>query len=212
MERRAGEEPALSDIIFDFRDVVGMDSSALMAFRRIGQIAEEKNFRVAFAGLDADLRDFFERAKMWREGRVLCIETADRALQFAEDRLAAKNVRGRVPHALTLSDVLATFAPGEFSADRLAPYLEHVKLEPNQVLMHLGDPADAMFFVESGQVDEAARAAEPNSEAEAMQMAAAEAEGKRHAKGEDPALSRKASQKQAGADDTQTPMPGKDQE
>ena len=67
-------------------------------------------------------------------------------------------------------------------------------------------------FVESGQVEEAARAAEPGSEAEALQMAAAEAEGKRHAKGEDPALSRKAGQKQAGADDTQAPMPGKDQE
>jgi SulP family sulfate permease len=46
VERRAGEEPALSDVVLDFRDVVGMDSSALMAFRRIGQIAEEKAFRV----------------------------------------------------------------------------------------------------------------------------------------------------------------------
>jgi len=66
-------------------------------------------------------------------------------------------------------------------------------------------------FVESGQVEEAARAAAPGSDAEAMQMAAAEAEGKRHAKGEDPALSRK-STPQSGADDTSTPMPGKDQE
>jgi hypothetical protein len=67
-------------------------------------------------------------------------------------------------------------------------------------------------FVESGQVDEAARAAAPDSEAEAVQMAAAEAEGKRHAKGEDPALSRKSTPKQPGADDNQPPMPGKDQE
>ena len=64
-------------------------------------------------------------------------------------------------------------------------------------------------FIESGKVDEAARAAEPGSEAEAVQMAAAEAEGKRHAKEEDPALSRKS---QRSADDTTTPMPGKDQE
>ena len=66
-------------------------------------------------------------------------------------------------------------------------------------------------FVESGQVDEAARAAEPDSEAEALQMAAAEAEGKRHAKGEDPALARKSPQ-QPAADDAEPPMPGKDQE
>ena len=67
-------------------------------------------------------------------------------------------------------------------------------------------------FVESGQVDDAARAAEPGSEAEALEMAAAEAEGKRHAKGEDPALSRKVAKDRQGADDAQAPMPGKDEE
>jgi hypothetical protein len=64
-------------------------------------------------------------------------------------------------------------------------------------------------FIESGQVDDAARAAEPGSEAEALDMAAAEAEGKRHAKEEDPALARKS---QRGAEDTSTPRPGQDQE
>lgn len=48
-------------------------------------------------------------------------------------------------------------------------------------------------YAKSGKVDAAARAAEPRSDADALQMAAAEAEGKRHAKGEDPALNRKSS-------------------
>jgi hypothetical protein len=43
-------------------------------------------------------------------------------------------------------------------------------------------------FAESGRVEEAARAAAPRTGAEARKMEAAEAEGKRHAKGEDPAL------------------------
>ena len=67
-------------------------------------------------------------------------------------------------------------------------------------------------FLESGQVDEAARAAEPNSEAEALDMAAAEAEGKRHAKEEDPALNRKSGKGERGAEDTSTPKPGQDEE
>ena len=61
-------------------------------------------------------------------------------------------------------------------------------------------------FVESGQVEQAARDAAPDSEAEALQMAAAEAEGKRHAKEEDPALSRKAAKR--GPEDTSAPKPG----
>ena len=46
-------------------------------------------------------------------------------------------------------------------------------------------------FVESGRVDEAAKDAAPESESEAMDMANAEAEGRRRAKEEDPALRRK---------------------
>ena len=61
-------------------------------------------------------------------------------------------------------------------------------------------------FVESGKVDKAAHDAAPTSDADALQMAAAEAEGKRHAKEEDPALSRKASKR--GPEDTSTPKPG----
>jgi hypothetical protein len=43
-------------------------------------------------------------------------------------------------------------------------------------------------FVASGMVDAAARAAAPTSDAERLEMIAAEEEGKRRAKGEDPAL------------------------
>ena len=43
-------------------------------------------------------------------------------------------------------------------------------------------------FVDSGKVDDAARAAKPQSEEEAHQMHKAERIGKQHARGEDPAL------------------------
>jgi len=43
-------------------------------------------------------------------------------------------------------------------------------------------------FIRSGRVGRAARDAEPTNDADELQMAAAETEGKRHAKEEDPAL------------------------
>jgi hypothetical protein len=61
-------------------------------------------------------------------------------------------------------------------------------------------------FVKSGRVDQAARDAAPQSDAEAMQMAASEAEGKRRAKEEDPALNRKRSE--LAPDAAQAPKPG----
>ncbi len=46
----------------------------------------------------------------------------------------------------------------------------------------------ARDFVQSGQVDGAARAARPTSTEEAEALRRAESEGKSHSKGEDPAL------------------------
>ena len=65
-------------------------------------------------------------------------------------------------------------------------------------------------FTESGRVEPAARAAAPRSDADAREMAAAEAEGKRHSKGEDPALNRRSSQKAPESPDT--PRPGQEEE
>jgi hypothetical protein len=77
-------------------------------------------------------------------------------------------------------------------------------------------------FVDSGRVEEAAREAQPDSEAEAMQMADAEAKGRRRAKEEDPALRRPAKDQQddprgtpvteRSAEETKTPKPGEERE
>jgi hypothetical protein len=64
-------------------------------------------------------------------------------------------------------------------------------------------------FAQSGRVDDAARKAAPRSDAEARQMEAAEAEGKRHSKGEDPALNRKASG--VAPDASRAPKPGEEE-
>jgi hypothetical protein len=71
-------------------------------------------------------------------------------------------------------------------------------------------------FVESGRVEDAAREAEPKDEVQAAEMANAEAEGRRRAKEEDPAL-RRGDANPAGkpvtdrsADQTTTPKPGQE--
>jgi hypothetical protein len=61
-------------------------------------------------------------------------------------------------------------------------------------------------FVKSGRVGQAAKDAAPGSDVDALQMQAAEDEGKRHSKGEDPALNRKG--EQLTPDAARTPKPG----
>ena len=61
-------------------------------------------------------------------------------------------------------------------------------------------------FAKSGRVEQAAKDAAPTSDADALQMQAAEDEGKRHTKGEDPALNRK--RDNLAPDAARTPKPG----
>lgn len=64
-------------------------------------------------------------------------------------------------------------------------------------------------FVDAGKVEKAARDAAPATDAEALQLAAAEAEGKSRAKEEDPVLARKAPKKRTpGAHDDEKRAPG----
>ena len=63
-------------------------------------------------------------------------------------------------------------------------------------------------FMESGRVDEAARNAAPKSEQEAQEMAAAENEGRRHAKEEDPEITLPESD--IGPEDDSAPDPGEE--
>ncbi len=78
-------------------------------------------------------------------------------------------------------------------------------------------------FVESGRVDEAARDAQPDTDAEALEMANAEAKGKARAKEEDPALLRRGAANDPSdpkgkpvidrsAEQGNTPKPGEDKE
>ena len=64
-------------------------------------------------------------------------------------------------------------------------------------------------YAKSGRAEPAARAAAPKSDPDARAMDAAEAEGKRHAKGEDPALSRRAS---PSGEASETPRPGHEEQ
>ena len=60
-------------------------------------------------------------------------------------------------------------------------------------------------FVESGKVDKAAHDAAPTSDADSLQMAAAEAEGRARAKEEDPMLTRKPPKRDRSAESADTP-------
>lgn len=89
--RRAGAEAGdLRVLILDFRETVGLDSSALIAFRKVGQLAEQRGFDVLLVHLDPAARLQIARNGLTADPHIRIRDTLDEALREAEATLLAE--------------------------------------------------------------------------------------------------------------------------
>ena len=152
----AGETAAgaadLRVLILDFRDCVGLDSSALVAFRKIGQRAEQRGFDVLLVHLGPTVLRQVARSRLTANARIRILDTLDAALREAEDTLLSETGTAGTdevaPFARHVADRLGcAFGPADF-----APYLAVRDLAAGETLMRQGEAADALYFLERGVV------------------------------------------------------------
>jgi sulfate permease, SulP family len=150
--RAAAEAGPLRVLILDFRDCVGLDSSALIAFRKVGQLAEQRGFEVLLVHLEPAAARQIARGGLTADPRIRILDTLDEALRAAEATLLAE-AGGAGPGEVALfarhmADRLGcAFAPGDF-----APYLTVRDLPAGAALMRQGEAAEALYFLETGLV------------------------------------------------------------
>jgi SulP family sulfate permease len=142
-----------SSLVLDFRQVLGIDSSAVLSLIRLRQLAEREGFVIALSDLPAAV----ERAL--RVGGLLHAEDeivrvfpdVDSALEWCEDRLLA--VRMSREEALRSAD---DWLAGEIGSPelfaRLASYLEVVDYQPGELMFEQGAPADCLYLLYTGRV------------------------------------------------------------
>lgn len=155
--RRRAEQtgmPPLRYVVMDFRLVHGLDSSAVSSFERLKQWAEAKGFRVVLTQPPAGLRRQLESAGLGEgpDGPVRFFPTLDHGVEWCEDEIL---IAARVPAAAagdTLPVQLARLLPESVDVDGLMAYLEPQQLGEGDYLVRQGDPSDAMYFIESGQL------------------------------------------------------------
>ncbi|MCJ2135637.1 cyclic nucleotide-binding domain-containing protein [Methylobacterium sp. J-026] len=151
-QRVAAEAGTLRVLVLDFRDCVGLDSSALVAFRKIGQRAEAQGFDVLLVHLGAKALRLIERNGLTAGPRIRVLPTLDEALRAAEATLLSETgisgAGATTRFAQHLSDQLGcAIEPGD-----LAPYVTVRTLDTGAALMRQGEAADALYFLEQGLV------------------------------------------------------------
>ena len=143
--RKRVEAGQLRFLLVDLRRVTGMDSSAVLSFRKVAQLAEANGFELLFSGVPDRAQSQLRRGGVVASDGVVRFEPdLDHGLQHCEDSLLEDADRGA-------SAQVSTEAFGELPG-RLSAYLERRSVPQGTVLIRQGDPPDDLFVLESGRL------------------------------------------------------------
>ena len=152
--RLAQTEEPLAFIVLDFRLVSGLDSSAVMSFMKMHQLAEAQSFRMVFANLPPHLRDLLAASELLppQAAQVQVFDDCDRAVEWCENDLLERASLDPYGRDEPLTDFLARELDEAAVSQRLIPYLEEQQVAEGDYLMRQGEATEALFFVEMGKV------------------------------------------------------------
>jgi SulP family sulfate permease len=137
-------------LLFDFRLVTGLDSSATYSFSQIRDAAQEKGARIILVNLAPELERVFRVARFLGDG-VIVAPTLDRALEHCEEQvIAAHKQAGSEAHSLRAW--LARALNDADMAERLAKDCTRREFAEGQVIARQGDDAASMHFILEGRV------------------------------------------------------------
>jgi SulP family sulfate permease len=143
-------QPDCRFLIFDFRLVTGIDSSATHSFAQIKQAATACGTRLVLVNLTPELERAFRTARFVSDD-VAVASNLDRALEFCEQSIIDSH-RTTADDGRSLlawwSDALGSAA----NADRLAEYCRRLEVPNGGIIAREGDPAVSMHFILEGRI------------------------------------------------------------
>ena len=144
------QQPNCRFLIFDFRRVTGIDSSATQSFAQIKQAATDAGARIVLVNLTQELERAFRAARFISDD-ITVAPDLDRALESCENAiLEAHRAHGSETRSLRawLSEALGD----PQLADRLAEYCRRLEVRAGDIIARQGDAAAAMHFILEGRV------------------------------------------------------------
>ena len=144
------QQPNCRFLIFDFRRVTGINSSATQSFAQIKQAATDAGARIVLVNLTQELERAFRAAKFISDD-ITVAPDLDRALESCENAiLEAHRAHGSETRSLRawLSEALGD----PQLADRLTEYCRRLEVRAGDIIARQGDAAAAMHFILEGRV------------------------------------------------------------
>ena len=150
VKRLLAEQPQCQFLLFDFKLVTGVNSSATHSFTQIKQAADALGARLVLVNLSPALTNAFRNIN-FISGDILVIPELDRALEACENAIIAAHSTAD-GETRSLRDWLAEALGNAEHAELLAMQCQRFEFGPGDIIAHQGAPADSMHFILEGRV------------------------------------------------------------
>jgi SulP family sulfate permease len=144
------QQPECRYLLFDFKLVTGIDSSAAYSFAQIKRSAHDLGVQLVLVHLSAAAEKVL-RSSDFITDNVGIIPELDRALEWCENEIITLH-RGLEQEEANLHDWFTQILGSERDADELIRRCQRIEVDAGEVIVRAGDDADSMHFILDGRV------------------------------------------------------------
>jgi sulfate permease, SulP family len=142
--------PECRFLVFDFKLVTGIDSSAAYSFAQIKRTALERGIKLVLVHLPP-LAEKALRSSEFISKEVRIIAELDRALEWCENEIIAQH-QGLEQEEASLRDWFTQILGTERDATALVQRCQRIEVDAGQTIVRAGEAADSMHFILDGRV------------------------------------------------------------
>jgi sulfate permease, SulP family len=148
----ARDQARVRYFLLDFAQVPGLDSTGLLNFQKIMQLAQENNVQLILTGLTGRVRDqFYKGGYVNQTPGLRLFSDMDHGIEWYEEHVISSAELEDHEH-LSLVEYLMAFVSDTPNLARLIQYMERREVSPGEYLIRQGDDSGEIFLIESGQV------------------------------------------------------------
>jgi SulP family sulfate permease len=142
--------PECRYLVFDFKLVTGIDSSAAYSFAQIKRSADEREVKLLLVHL-APAAETALRSSGFIGGDVSIVAELDHALERCENEIIAEH-QGLKQEEASLRDWFTQILGSEDDATTLIHHCQRIEVEAGETIVQAGEAADSMHFILDGRV------------------------------------------------------------
>jgi SulP family sulfate permease len=142
--------PECRFLVFDFKLVTGIDSSAAYSFAQIKRTAQDRGIKLVLVHLPSAAEKAL-RSSEFISADVSIVPELDHALEWCENEIIVLH-QGRDQEEASLRDWFTRILGTEDDAAELIHRCERLEVAAGEIIVSAGAPADSMHFILDGRV------------------------------------------------------------